>query len=159
MSTERVPHNPIDAAHEVEILKDVIRSLLPDRHAIGRLCGEFSKTPTGATFNVTVTVPLDRSDDESQSREIAAALMPEILKFQEMYSEALRRAAERVAAESALVDAALAGLRAEHTVLTGWLTSSDDFRDRDDSTRDEFRIEAIESVIKVLERAKAEAKR
>lgn len=83
---------PTDLVTEVRVLKEIIRALLPDRHALGRIEGRLSAGENNALlYSVTVTVPLDPSGDELGASALLNALRPQLQALADKYAEALSR--------------------------------------------------------------------
>lgn len=88
-----------DLVTEVRVLKEIIRALLPDRHALGRIEGRLIAGESSALlYSVTVTMPLDPSDDELGARVLAKALRSELQAIADKHAEALSRACDVVEA-------------------------------------------------------------
>lgn len=90
-SREQAPEPPSELAlverlhaaeREVKVLQGVLLALVPNRHAVGQILGGLTFGENGETFfRFLVTVPLDQSDDESVSRKLTDALMPELRRL------------------------------------------------------------------------------
>ena len=159
MSECKVDHNLVSAEREVEILKDVIRALLPNRHALGRVAGELGQKPDGSlAFWTTVTVPLDRSNDESATRELTAALVPELRAISDAYETAVMRVFEEMRAEGDAITSVLTKLRDELSIAEDDERACGDRRDWHATNAAENRTSALRFAIELIEREAAKTK-
>lgn len=72
---EEFKHYETDPKDEVRILKDIIRALLPDRHAVGKLEAKLSGRDDGGwRFDCIITAQPDTSDHEAVARAVASKL-------------------------------------------------------------------------------------
>jgi hypothetical protein len=85
------PDETKDLGEEIRVYKEIIRALVPNRHALGRIEGKLKASAEGLYFATTITVPLDPSDDELGSRALTNALLPQLQHIADQYASAVSR--------------------------------------------------------------------
>lgn len=147
-SRERAPEPPqpepalLERLHaaerEVKVLQGVLLALVPNRHAVGQILGGLTFGENGETFfRCLVTVPLDQSDDESVSRKLTEALMPELHQLAAL----LERSNE---------GAVVSMLRSERESAARKVEAHGERRDWEGAADASTKVEAIDLVLELI---------
>jgi len=120
-AADLLPDHPSSAETEVRVLRNILRALVPNRHAIGRIELEAAPRGSNIVFAGTVSVPFDPSgDDQVGARELIAALRPMMQEVADKYAGAIARASDLNAAVDIANDAAITKAI---TLISAWAAS------------------------------------